>query len=254
MGLARLDRVALLDHLFRELDAGRGGWVVTANLDFVRRHARDPEARALFADADVRVADGMPLVWASRLQGGPALPERVAGSDLGREIAARCAAEGRRLGLLGGAPGAADGAARALRAAHPGLVLAGCSSPTVSSTPTRAEIAAIGDGIEGGRPDVVLVALGSPKQERLCQALRPRFPATWFLGVGITLGFLAGQVRRAPPALQRLGLEWTHRLAQEPRRLARRYLVDGLPFAAELLGTAALRRLRPGAGPGASRR
>src|SRR5687767_5103619 len=81
MSLARMDRFALLDHIFGSLAAGRGGWLVTANLDILRRHAIDPVARELYDAADVRVADGMPLVWAARLQGDP-LPERVAGSSL----------------------------------------------------------------------------------------------------------------------------------------------------------------------------
>ncbi|HJK96337.1 MAG TPA: WecB/TagA/CpsF family glycosyltransferase [Polyangiaceae bacterium LLY-WYZ-14_1] len=244
MALARLTREELLDHLFGELARGRGGWVVTANLDFLRRQHRDPAARALFAAADLRVADGMPLVWASRLQGGLSLPERVAGSDLGGAIAARCAREGRRLYLLGGAPGAAEGAAAALLAEHPDLPPVGFSSPTLSTRPRPEEVEAVVAELEAHRPDVVLAAFGSPKQEHLCRALRPRLPGCWLLGVGITLGFLSGQVRRAPPAFQRLGLEWVHRLSQEPDRLARRYLIDGIPFATVLFAEAARRRLR----------
>lgn len=246
MSLARLTEDGLLDHVFQALEAGRGGWVVTANLDFSRRHARDPEVRALYDAADVRVADGMPLVWASRLQGDP-LPERVAGSSVAGRLAAEAARRGRSLYLLGGDPGHAEAAAARLVARHPGLRIAGTSSPFIGAPPSHAEVERIADDLRRTGPDVVLVAFGSPKQEYACRALRARFPATWFLGVGITLGFLAGDVARAPGWLQRAGLEWTHRLAQDPRRLARRYLVDGLPFAAELLGGAALRRVRGGA-------
>jgi N-acetylglucosaminyldiphosphoundecaprenol N-acetyl-beta-D-mannosaminyltransferase len=93
-------------------------------------------------------------------------------------------------------------------------------------------------------PDVVFVALGSPKQERVIGELRSLLPAAWWLGIGISFSFVSGAVQRAPLWVQRLGLEWLHRLVQEPRRLARRYLVDGLPFAARLFANALVQRLR----------
>src|SRR5690349_7239105 len=109
MALAQVDTRQLLDHIFAELSAGRGGWLVTANLDFLRRHAHDPQMRRLYEQADVRVADGRPLVWAAKLQGDE-LPERVAGSRLIYPLAMQAAREQRSLYLLGGAPGAAEGA------------------------------------------------------------------------------------------------------------------------------------------------
>src|SRR5256885_7766158 len=120
MTLARLDTEGLLDHVFAALARGRGGWVITANLDFLRRHVRDGAARALYDAADIRVADGMPLVWAARLQGDP-LPERVAGSSLVGHIAERAAREGRSLYFLGGAPRARRRAAAWLRPRAPSL-------------------------------------------------------------------------------------------------------------------------------------
>jgi N-acetylglucosaminyldiphosphoundecaprenol N-acetyl-beta-D-mannosaminyltransferase len=243
MTLARVDTGALLDHLFGALAGGVGGWLITANLDFVRRHVQDAEMRALYDAADVRVADGMPLLWASRLQGQP-LPERVAGSTLVTPIAERAAREGRSLYLLGGAPGASARAAEVLRGRFPGLRILGTSSPRVSDPPTAAEVAAIADELCPLRPDLVLVGLGSPKQERLIRELRSRLPASWMVGVGISFSFLAGDVRRAPPWMQRTGLEWIHRLAQEPRRLARRYLVEDLPFSFALFAHALRHRRR----------
>ena len=84
------------------------------------------------------------------------------------------------------------------------------------------------------QPTLVLVGLGFPKQEQLIGSLRSQMPRTWFVGVGISLSFLAGEQPRAPAALQRLGLEWLHRLWHEPRRLFRRYLIQGLPFSLRL--------------------
>jgi N-acetylglucosaminyldiphosphoundecaprenol N-acetyl-beta-D-mannosaminyltransferase len=107
MSIACVRHPEVLDHLFSSLAVGRGGWLVTANLDMLRRHRYDLDARALYDAADLRVADGMPLVWASRLAGPPSLPERIAGSTLSEDLAARAALAGRRIYLLGGAPGTA---------------------------------------------------------------------------------------------------------------------------------------------------
>jgi N-acetylglucosaminyldiphosphoundecaprenol N-acetyl-beta-D-mannosaminyltransferase len=108
MGLrfASLTRAAVVDHVFRALDQGRGGWIATLNLDYVRRCATEPDTEKLFSEVDLVVADGMPLLWAARLRGTP-LPDRVAGSDLVWLLAERAAQEGRSLYLLGGDPGAA---------------------------------------------------------------------------------------------------------------------------------------------------
>src|SRR3569623_1897147 len=118
MRLAAASANELLDHMFGSLARGQGGWIVTANLDFLRRHAHDPAARELYSEADVCVADGMPLVWAMRLQGDH-LPERIAGSSLMLPVAERAALEGRSLYLLGGEPAANEKAAAVLRARSP---------------------------------------------------------------------------------------------------------------------------------------
>jgi N-acetylglucosaminyldiphosphoundecaprenol N-acetyl-beta-D-mannosaminyltransferase len=113
----------------------------------------------------------------------------------------------------------------------------------VSSPPTPAELAPIREELARLRPDILLVGLGSPKQESLIQALRPALPAAWMIGVGISFSFIAGDVRRAPSWMQKTGLEWVHRMAQEPRRLAHRYLVDDIPFAFSLFWHAFRRRV-----------
>ena len=242
MALAQVDTKQLLEHIFAELRAGRGGWLVTANLDFLRRHAHDPHMRRLYDQADVRVADGRPLVWAAKLQGDE-LPERVAGSRLIYPLAMHAAREGRSLYLLGGVAGAAEGAAETLCAYAPGLRISGYSSPRVSEPPTDVELEPIVTELERDPPDILLVAFGSPKQELVIEALRARFPKTWMIGVGITFSFVAGMESRAPEWMGDIGLEWVHRLAQDPKRLARRYLAHDVPFAFELFGRIALRRL-----------
>jgi N-acetylglucosaminyldiphosphoundecaprenol N-acetyl-beta-D-mannosaminyltransferase len=185
----------------------------------------------------------MPLVWASRVQGTP-LPERVAGSELVWSLTAEAALRGRSVFLLGGAPGACEQAEARLRSLYPGARLAGHWSPPVGFEHDEREIAAIRERIRAASPDIVYVALGFPKQERLIAYLRPEFPATWFLGVGYSLSFIAGHARRAPAWMMRFGLEWMHRLVQEPGRLAKRYLMHGLPFALVLFASAVRGRAR----------
>ena len=223
------------------LDRGRGGWIITANLDHLRRAERDGEYRQMLDEADMVVADGMPLIWASRLQGTP-LPQRVAGSSMVSTLAHGMAPQGRRLFLLGGAPGTAEQARDTLLRRYPGLNVVGTHCPPMGFEDDPDQMQTIEEALREARPDVVYVALGSPKQERLIRQMRPLLPQAWWMGVGISLSFLCGDVKRAPRWVQRCGLEWVHRLAQEPRRLARRYLVEGLPFAARLLGRTALRR------------
>lgn len=240
--LARLDRWQLLDHMFSRLAAGRGGWLVTANLDFLRRYVLDAPSRALYDAADLRVADGMPLVWACKLQGTP-LPGRVPGSSLVWLLVERAAREGRSVYLLGGTPEANAGAAKVLADKYPGLNLCGRSSPTLGSPPSRGELDSIAEELARCSPDLLLAALGSPKQEQVIEMLRSRLPSTWMVGVGISLSFVAGEIRRAPKWMRKIGLEWLHRLLQDPRRLARRYLLDDIPFALRLFRHAFSERL-----------
>ena len=234
-----------VEHIAQALEAGRGGWVVTPNLDHMRRLVRHAPYRELCAHATLAVADGMPLVWASRLQRTP-LPGRVAGSHLISSLSAALARRGRSVFLLGGDPGTADAAARVLTTRYPGLVIAGTHCPAHGFESDARALAELDVAFAAVRPDVVLVGLGSPKQELLIERLRAGHPATWWLGIGISFSFVSGAVKPAPLWMQKLGLEWTHRLVQEPSRLARRYLIDGLPFAFVLLSTAAWRGLRSG--------
>lgn len=228
-----------LDHIAQAIRAGVGGWVVTANLDILRRIVREPETRALCGHATLTVADGMPLIWASRLQGTP-LPERVTGSDLILSLNERAAREGFRVFLLGGdilADGTqvAQTAADELRRRFAAITIVGALSPAYGFDRDEEAMRAIERSVVEARPDIVFVAVGFPKQERVIARLRPLVPKAWFLGVGISFSFVTGNVRRAPRWVQGMGLEWLHRFAQEPARLFKRYFVHGIPFAMELL-------------------
>ena len=231
-----------IEHILASIAHGRGGTVVTPNLDIIRRCTQDLQFATLVSEADLVVADGTPLIWASRVAGTP-LPQRVAGSDLIKSLSAAAAKAGRSIYLLGGDPGMAEKAGHVLKAASPALQVAGSYCPPFGFEKDPAEMEYVASLLAAAKPDIVWVGLGSPKQENLINRLRDTLPAAWWLGVGISFSFLAGEVRRAPRLLQKLGLEWAHRLVQEPKRLFRRYLVDGLPFCVSLLAGAAYQRI-----------
>lgn len=241
------DRVTMEEacaHVAGALGRGEGGVIITPNLDHVRRAQHDLRFRRLIREADLVVADGMPIVWASRIL-GRALPERVAGSTLMVPLVERAAAAGRSVYLLGGNPGVAERAAEVLRERVKGVEIAGTRCPPLGFERDEGEMGAIRADLARAQPGLVLVALGSPKQEELIDAVREAVPGAWWIGIGIGLSFLTGDVARAPAWMQRMGVEWVHRLVSEPGRLARRYLVEGLPFAARLGWWALRGRVRP---------
>jgi N-acetylglucosaminyldiphosphoundecaprenol N-acetyl-beta-D-mannosaminyltransferase len=223
------------------LARGEGGWVITPNLDHLRQYRDRPDVRRHFADADLVTADGMPLVWASRIQDTP-LPERVAGSDLIWSLTRGAARLGASVYLVGGNPGTADSAARVLSEAAPGLEIAGTSCPPPGFEDDPVQVERVEHAVAERSPDLVYVGLPLDKQLALIPRLRQRLPSAWFLGLGVSFSFVCGDVRRAPRWMRATGLEWVWRLMQEPRRLARRYLVDGLPLAGALFAHALKRR------------
>jgi N-acetylglucosaminyldiphosphoundecaprenol N-acetyl-beta-D-mannosaminyltransferase len=226
--------------------AGAGHWTITANLDHLRRYRRDPVQRDLIDEADLVVADGMPLIWASRLAGKP-LPERVSGSSMVWSICEAASARRQSVFLLGGDFGVAERAANIFRDHYPNLEIAGTACPPVGFESDEREFDRIQRQVTEAAPRIVFVALGFPKQDLLIRILRSSLPHASFLGVGISLSYATGDVSRAPSWICGLGLEWAYRLSQEPtRRLARRYLVDGLPFGLRLMMSAARHRVRRG--------
>jgi N-acetylglucosaminyldiphosphoundecaprenol N-acetyl-beta-D-mannosaminyltransferase len=240
-----LDHQTLIATFLESAGAGHGGWIVTPNLDILRQFTTNVESRKLILDASHRVVDGQPIVWASRLAGIP-LPERVPGSDLALTMPEAAARAGLSVFLLGGNPGVAAAAAARLKIQCPALRRVDFYCPPFGFENDPGELEKIKQAVVRARPELVLIGLGFPRQERLIRLLRPTMPQTWFVGVGISLSFLAGEQRRAPAALQGLGLEWLHRLWQEPRRLFTRYIVQGLPFGLRLFSWALMYRLGGG--------
>jgi N-acetylglucosaminyldiphosphoundecaprenol N-acetyl-beta-D-mannosaminyltransferase len=231
--VAAVSEDELIRHVTTAVDRGVGGWICTANLDILRQCHRSPEARRVVSSASIVLADGMPLVWASILQGTP-VPERVAGSTLTSSLAAAAAEVGASVMLIGGNPGTAEESARRLEQANPGLNVVGTLCPPFGFESSAEAISEIEDALIAAAPDIVFVGLGFPKQEHLIERLQPLAPSAWFIACGVSFSFISGEFRRAPRMVQRLGLEWLSRLVQEPGRLWRRYLAD-LPFLVRLL-------------------
>ncbi len=213
-----------LDAIEELVQRGEGGYVLTPNVDHVCLAEDSPELCEAYAGASLSLVDGMPLVWLSRVLGEP-LPEKISGSDLVGPLMARAAARGMRVYLLGAAPGVALRAADALRAAHPGLEIVGVASPPVGFDADAAASTAVVAEIAAARAQIVLVALGCPKQELWLHRQRASLAPAIGVGVGATLDFLAGDIPRAPRWMSQAGLEWLYRLSREPRRLYQRYLV-----------------------------
>jgi N-acetylglucosaminyldiphosphoundecaprenol N-acetyl-beta-D-mannosaminyltransferase len=224
-------------------ESGQGGFIVTANLDHLRRCRIDPTYAQMVANADLVVADGMPLIWASRLRGKPDLPERVAGSTLVLQLCAAAAHRNISIFLLGGDPGVAERAASVLVQKHPQLVIAGTHCPPFGYEKDSKNMSDIQAALAGSHPGILLVALGSPKQEKLINEVRHIHPGACWIGVGISLSFVTGDVTRAPIWMQQCGMEWVHRLAQEPRRLFARYILHGIPWGLRLLSMSIVDRL-----------
>jgi N-acetylglucosaminyldiphosphoundecaprenol N-acetyl-beta-D-mannosaminyltransferase len=188
---------------------------------------RDEELRRLIDGCDLVTADGQAVVWASKLLGDP-LPTRVAGIDLMLELLALAERRGYRVYLLGAGADVLDRAVARLRALHPRLVLAGYRDGYFSDAEEPSVVAEI----RAARPDLLFVAMSTPRKEYFLGRWGAELDVPFSMGVGGAIDVVAGVTKRAPRPLQRLGLEWAFRLAQEPRRLFRRYLVTNCAFVA----------------------
>ncbi len=189
------------------------GYVVTLNGSLLVQAARDPALRALVNGAALVTADGIGVILAARILGVP-LSERLAGIDLAIALCASAAAAGHRVFLLGGAPGVAEDAAAELRRRHPALQIVGTRHGFFD--PQEEE--GVREQIRQARPELLMVALGAPRQERWMQRWSAALGVPVSIGVGGSFDVLAGRVPRAPRWMQRVGLEWLYRISREPRR------------------------------------
>jgi N-acetylglucosaminyldiphosphoundecaprenol N-acetyl-beta-D-mannosaminyltransferase len=204
-------------------------YIAVTGMHGVMLAQHDPGYLGVLSDAAMVVPDGMPLVWAGRRLGFD-LPRRVYGPELMETFCARTRSKGYRHFFYGAKPGVADELARRLAERYPGLQVAGVCSPPFRPL-TDEEDRSIVRAIEDSKADIVWVGLGAPKQEVWMHQHQGRLSAPVLVGVGAAFDFHAGRVPSAPEWMREHGFEWAFRLALEPRRLWKRYLVYGSEFA-----------------------
>jgi len=231
--------VALIEQM---IASRRPHYLATANVDFLLQASRDIELRRILFDAHLVLCDGTPLVWASRLLGNP-LPERVAGSDLVPLLLKIAAEKGYRPFFLGSTPDAAELAVAKLKKRLPALNVAGRYSPPFNRL-LDMDHEEIVKRIADAKPDLLFVGFGCPKQEKWIAMHYRALGVPVSVGVGATIDFLAGKVARAPRWMQDTGTEWIFRLAQEPRRLFKRYFTGFWYFGGAIMTQYARLRTR----------
>jgi N-acetylglucosaminyldiphosphoundecaprenol N-acetyl-beta-D-mannosaminyltransferase len=211
--------------------AGRDGAaqiVVTPNVDHIVRLESNPDFKARYAQADFIFADGMPVVWTSRLVGRP-LPERVTGADLFVALCKRAQAEDWQVAVLGGDARIEAEIRQGFSRSFPGLRVE-ILSPSMQYDPDGLEAQEHARRIRELAPRIVFVCLGMPKQEKWAFRYAPTLPGGIILCAGMAMMFAIGMQSRAPLWMQRNGLEWLWRMVSEPRRMVRRYLVEDVKF------------------------
>jgi N-acetylglucosaminyldiphosphoundecaprenol N-acetyl-beta-D-mannosaminyltransferase len=231
--IAMTDYERAMDAMDQMIERQERGYVVAAAVHAVMVGHDDQEMREALAGSTLTVPDGMPIVWAANWL-GEELPDRVYGPELMRRYNDRCAEKGHRVWLYGGRDqGSLVQLALAMRRRHPGIKIVGGYSPPFRAL-TGEEEDAIVEQVNETRPDVLWVGIGVPKQEKWMARMRDRLDVPVMCGVGAAFDLHAGRVSQAPDWMQERGLEWTYRIAQEPRRLLPRYLYYNPRFLAAI--------------------
>jgi N-acetylglucosaminyldiphosphoundecaprenol N-acetyl-beta-D-mannosaminyltransferase len=211
-----LTEAEAVDWVARAIADGRPRLVISVNPERIMHARRDPAFAAVLRRADLALADGAGVFWAARRLGYP-LPARIPGVDFVKALAARGASTGWRFYFLGGGPGVAEAAGRVLSDTCPGFILAGAQP----GSPEPGADAATTEAIRSSRAQVLLLAYGAAVEEAWLARNLDRSGAIIGLGVGGAFDFISGRVRRAPPWMRQLGLEWLHRLGHQPWRWRR---------------------------------
>src|SRR6266516_357157 len=210
------DRHAVVEEVLTRVRAGQHIFVLTVNVDIVVKFLQDvgdEHFQMACREADLVVADGMPIVWASRLVGKP-LPSRVAGVDLLVDLCEAAAEHDLSVSFLGAPPGVAERVVARLTTQFPRLRVAGVYAPPLGFETVSSEMSKAVEAANKGEPDLLFVALGTPKAENWVHLVRPQLQARAVMGVGGALDMLAGRVLRAPRWIQNAGVEWAWRLWQ----------------------------------------
>lgn len=223
-----IDNVTMDEALYRIdelIQEDRSAYVVTPNVDHLVQLEQGGELNEVYKHADLILTDGKPLIWISRWYGIP-IKEKISGSDLFPRLCALAADRGYKMFFLGAAEGVAATAAKNLKKRFPKLQVVGTYSPPFGFEKDENELIEIKKRIQEMRPHILIVGLGCPKQELFIFRHREELGVPISLGLGASLDFEAGNIRRAPKWMADNGLEWLFRITQDPKRMAKRYLVD----------------------------
>lgn len=228
--IERCDLLTAVDLIATAAQRGIKGLVVTPNVDHFVQLDGNSEFRNIYAKALFVFADGMPIVWLSRLLHKAPLPARVTGADLLPAVCQESAKRGLSVYFLGGNPGVAASAAQKLQAEFPSLRISGAYCPPFGFEMDDVETAQIIDDINARGTDILFVGVGAPKQEKWAHANLARLNVGPVLCIGAAFDFVAGTAIRAPRFMRQIGMEWLWRLCSEPRRLWKRYLIRDCRF------------------------
>jgi len=229
MPINNLSLAEALRAMGAQIKSGDPGYVVTPNVDHAVEFSQNELFRQAYYDASFVVADGVPILWAGRVFGKP-IKEKISGSDLLYWLSEYAAANGFSVFLLGAAEGVGQEASRILQEKYPGLKVAGTYSPPMGFEKDPEENQKAIDLIRDSGADICFTALGAPKQDLWNWRHHRACGAKLCLGVGASLDFVSGRVKRAPVWMQQVGLEWTWRIMQEPVRMGKRYLIRDAYF------------------------
>lgn len=216
-----------IDAIINLVKINKNSYVVTPNVDHIVQIEQGGELKKAYSDASLILTDGMPLVWISKWFGTP-VKEKVSGSDLFPRLCERAAKDGYSMYFLGAGEGVADRAAQRLKNKYNGLNVVGTYSPVVGFDQDEETLKHVIEMIKGAHPDILILALGCPKQELFAWKYREALGVPVSIGLGASIDFEAGNVKRAPKWMSRVGLEWFYRLLQEPKRMFKRYLIDDM--------------------------
>lgn len=214
-----------VDAIDRLIQKDKNGYVVTPNIDHIVKLETDTVLQQVYANADIILTDGKPMIWMSRWYGTP-IKEKVSGSDLFPRLCELAAAKEYRVFLLGAAEGVAARAAANLQKKFPGLMIAGTYSPPFGFEKDEKELNHIIQVVTEAKPHILVVGLGCPKQEKFIYKYRNDLKVPVSLGLGASIDFEAGIIKRAPKWMADHGFEWLYRVVQDPKRLMRRYFID----------------------------
>lgn len=232
----RVDNLTMEEALVKTqklIEENKTAYVVTPNVDHIVVMEKDEEFSKLYREADLILTDGKPLIWISKLYGTP-IKEKISGSDFFPELCGLATEKGYSIFILGAAEGVAAKAAENLQRKYPGLQIAGTYSPPFAFEENAEELQKIETMIRAAKPTILAVSLGSPKGEKFIYRHKDTYGVPLSISIGATIDFEAGNVKRAPKWMSDHGLEWLYRMTKEPKRLAKRYVVDAveiLPIA-----------------------